>query len=60
MNLTVYNVLGQKVRTLVNERQAAGNYSIYFNAAGLAGGVYLYKLSADNRVIQTRKMILMR
>ncbi len=60
VQLSVFNVLGQKVRTLVNERQAAGNHSVIFNASGLASGVYVYKLSTENGLIQTRRMILMR
>jgi len=60
VHLTIYNALGQKVKTLVNERQAAGNYSATFNADGLATGVYLYKLTTNSKVVQTRKMVLMR
>ncbi len=59
VELTVYNVLGQKIRTLVKERQQAGQYKISFDGSGLASGVYLYKLKANN-LVDTRKMILMR
>jgi len=60
VQLVVYNALGQKVRTLVNSRQEAGSYSLKFDAAKLASGVYYYKLSTDNGFVQTRKMILLR
>ncbi len=60
VQLTVYNALGQKIRTLVNSKQEAGPHTVTFNAAGLASGVYYYKLSAGNNTIQTRKMILLR
>ncbi len=58
--IAVYNTLGQKVRTLVNGQQEAGNHSVILNAAGLASGVYVYKLTTDNGFTQTRKMIFMR
>lgn len=48
VNLSVYNVLGEKVMTLVNEVQKANSYSINFNATGLASGVYFYKLESGN------------
>ncbi len=60
VELIVYNVLGQKVRTLVNGNQAAGKHSVLFNADDLASGVYLYRLSTGNGLVQTKKMILLR
>ncbi|HGY55389.1 MAG TPA: T9SS type A sorting domain-containing protein [Caldithrix abyssi] len=59
VELAVYNLLGQKLTTLVNEGQTAGTYHVLFDGKGLAGGVYLYKLKV-NRQVQSRKMILMR
>jgi hypothetical protein len=59
VQLEVYNVLGQKVKTLVNQRQAAGTHSVTFNATGLASGVYYYKIQADG-FRQVRKMMLVR
>ena len=44
--LDVYNILGQRVRRLMNEEKAAGAYSIGFNAENLSSGVYFYKLTA--------------
>ena len=60
VELVVYNILGQKVRTLVNKRQTAGRYSITFNAHHLASGVYLYRLSTGNGLVQIKKMVLIR
>ncbi len=57
--LTVYNSLGQKIATLVNKQQAAGEYSVRFNAKNLPSGVYYYKLQSAN-FVQTRKMILLK
>ncbi len=47
--LTVYDVLGKKIATLVNERQQPGSYSVTFNASSLASGVYLARLSSNGR-----------
>ncbi|MGH1366792.1 MAG: T9SS type A sorting domain-containing protein [Calditrichia bacterium] len=59
ITVTVYNLAGQKVATLVNGRQNAGTYSINFDASDLASGVYFYRLASQN-VNLTQKMILMK
>ena len=58
VNLSVYNLSGQKVRVLINEKQAAGRYSITFNAGSLPSGIYYYTLKTGNFVL-TRRMILL-
>ena len=58
VQLIVYNTLGQKVRTLVNGRQEAGEHSVVFNSQGLPSGVYFYRLQAGT-FTQIRKMILL-
>ncbi|KUG25120.1 hypothetical protein ASZ90_005064 [hydrocarbon metagenome] len=57
--LIVYDILGRKVKTLVNEVKAPGTYEITLDASQLASGVYLYRLSAGN-FIQTKKMIILK
>ncbi len=59
VTLKVYNLLGQEVATLVNEQLAAGTFAADFNAAPLASGTYVYRLSADG-FVQARKMVLMK
>ena len=59
VELTVYNILGQKVLELVNGRRKPGKYSVSFNAGGLPSGVYYYRLKSG-LFVQTKKMILMR
>lgn len=59
VRLEVYDVLGRKITTLVNEEKSAGIYSIQFNGYKLSSGVYYYTLLA-NDFIQTKKMILIK
>ncbi len=59
VNLTIFNLLGEKVATLVNEVKSAGSYIVDFNASNLASGVYLYKLQAGS-FMQTHKMLLLK
>jgi hypothetical protein len=57
VEITVYNILGNKVATLFSGIKSAGNHSILFDAANLSSGVYFYKI-ITNEFVQTRKMIL--
>ena len=59
VKLTIYNVLGQKVATLVDAEQVPGNYRVKFNGQNLAAGIYFYRLQAGN-FVQNRKMILIK
>jgi hypothetical protein len=64
VTLKVYNVLGNEIATLVNERKPAGIYEAefsadYVNGTELPSGVYFYSLTAGS-FIQTRKMILIK
>ncbi len=59
VTLTIYDVLGKQVTSLVNEFKNAGRYSIRFDAARLSSGMYFYKISAGN-FTQIKKFILMK
>ncbi len=59
LQLKIYDILGREIATLVNEKQAAGNYSVRFNAANLSSGIYLYKLEAGN-FRSVKKMIILK
>ena len=59
VNLTVFNITGEKVATLVNREYQTGNYTVEFNANNLASGIYLYRLTTGN-FVSTKKMILMK
>ncbi|MFH0736450.1 MAG: T9SS type A sorting domain-containing protein [bacterium] len=57
--LEVYNVIGQKVATLVNKDLKSGKYEFSFDASKLSSGVYFYKLESGNNV-STKKMMLLK
>ncbi len=59
VTLEIYNLLGQKVATLVDKELNTGTYMTYWNATGLASGVYLYRLQAGN-YSKTKKLILLK
>jgi len=59
VKLTVYNLAGQEVATLLNEYRSAGQYSIEFNAENLPSGIYFYRLNAGDYSAM-KKMILMK
>ena len=59
VNLTIYNVLGEEVATLVSEKLTAGKYKYQWDASTFASGVYLYRLEAG-AFMQAQKMVLMR
>ena len=62
VKLTIYNILGEKVKTLVNGQSPASN-SVKWNATNSAGkkvssGIYLYKLETENHVTMKKMMLL--
>jgi hypothetical protein len=59
VKITVYNAIGSKVTTIVNEYKPAGNYSVQFNGSNLASGIYLYRLESGN-FSDTKKLILLK
>ena len=65
VELTVYNVLGQPVRTLVAEHQSAGRYVVEWDATNdsghsLSSGMYFYRLAAGGEFLETKKMLLLK
>ncbi len=59
VNLSVYNIRGQKVKMLIAKKQNAGIFRIKFNAENLSSGIYIYTLRAPSGKI-SKKMLLLR
>ncbi len=59
VSLKVFDMLGNEVATLVNEKKSAGNYEIKFDASGLSSGIYLYTLQSGG-FVETKKMIYLK
>ena len=57
VQIRIFDVLGNEIKTLINEEKPAGTYELTWNAANLPSGVYFYQLKAGE-FIQTKKMLL--
>jgi len=58
VRLDVFNMLGQRVAVLVNERKSAGSYIVSFDASGLSSGVYFYRLQTDSQTLARQMMLI--
>ncbi|MFY0698432.1 MAG: T9SS type A sorting domain-containing protein [Balneola sp.] len=59
VSLTVYNVLGQRVATLLNNRKyTSGSHTLSFDASNLASGIYIYRIEAGSYVSQKRMTLI--
>jgi flagellar hook assembly protein FlgD len=64
VNITIYDMMGKQVKTLINDQQTAGYKSVQWNATNNLGepvtaGLYLYTIQAGD-YSQTRKMVLLK
>jgi hypothetical protein len=59
VTIEIFDILGRKVETLIDEKQQAGYHRIIWNAADRSSGIYLYRIEAGNNA-ETRKMLLLR
>jgi hypothetical protein len=55
----VFDILGREVKSLVNEIQKAGSYSVVLDASNLASGTYYYRMEAGD-FVSTKKMIIVK
>lgn len=60
VELSVFNLVGQKIATLVSEDQTAGIHQAQWDAANFASGIYLYKLQTGSGFSQTKRMLLVK
>ncbi|MEJ2494582.1 MAG: T9SS type A sorting domain-containing protein, partial [Ignavibacteriaceae bacterium] len=59
VRLSVYNMIGEEVKVLVDEKKDAGFYEKTFDASNLPSGAYVYKLESPG-LVQAKKMLLMK
>ncbi|MGD8780869.1 MAG: T9SS type A sorting domain-containing protein [Ignavibacteria bacterium] len=57
--LKIYDILGNEIKTLVNESKQEGDYQVTFDASDLPSGVYIYKLQSGEHSI-SKKMLLIK
>jgi len=60
VSIEVFNILGKRVSSLVNQRKSAGNYTAQFQASNLSSGVYFYTLRINGKVLKSQKMLLIK
>jgi choice-of-anchor B domain-containing protein len=60
VKLTIYDIHGKELKTLVNSYKRAGSYKAEFNSTGFASGIYFYKLSVDDKYSDVKKMVLIK
>jgi len=58
VNISVYNMLGQEVKTLVDEFRSVGVHNVTFDASGLSSGVYIYRLVTPSQSFTKQMMLL--
>lgn len=59
IELNIYDAIGNKIKTLVDEMKSPGSYNLTFNAKNLSGGVYFYALHS-NQTVSTKKMVFLK
>lgn len=59
ISLVVFNTLGEKISTLVDEEKYPGNYTVLFDGSNLSSGIYFYIMKAGN-FIETKKLVLLK
>jgi len=60
VELSIYNIFGQKVTRIVSEKKSAGYYKVEWDASGFASGVYFYRLATSTGFVQTKKLLLLK
>ncbi|MEJ2505225.1 MAG: T9SS type A sorting domain-containing protein [Ignavibacteriaceae bacterium] len=60
VEIKIFDISGQEIATLVDEKKSIGSYEIIWNAQSLPSGIYFYKLIAGNYFTETKKMILLK
>jgi hypothetical protein len=59
VTIKIYDVLGNELKTLINDEKSAGYYKIDFDASQFSSGIYIYELKS-NEFVASKKMLLIR
>ncbi|GAG36858.1 unnamed protein product, partial [marine sediment metagenome] len=59
VQLTIYDLLGRQVKTLIDEYRHEGVHTVTFDASDLSSGVYFYRLKAGD-LVETKRMVLLK
>ena len=62
VNITVFDIAGREIKTIVNEFRTAGYYTVQFDASGISSGAYFYRImtDGDNKFVLTKKLVLVK
>jgi hypothetical protein len=60
VKITVFDIAGKEVVSLVENKQGRGSHTVNFNAEKLTSGIYFYKLNVDDKVVASKSMILLK
>lgn len=60
ITIKIYNIKGEEIFLLVNERKNEGSYSAEFDGSNLASGIYFYSLTIDGKTVDSKRMILLK
>jgi hypothetical protein len=58
VKLEVYNILGKKIATLIDEVKNQGAHQVLFEASGISSGVYFYRIEFEGQVLTNKMMLL--
>jgi hypothetical protein len=62
VNITVFDLTGREIKTIVNEFRTAGYYTVQFDASGVSSGVYFYRImtGGSNKFVMTKKLVVVK
>jgi len=60
VSIKIYDVLGNEIITFVNERKPPGNFDVIFDGSNFPSGIYFYDLVVDGKIIDTKRMLLLK
>ena len=62
INITIYDLTGKEIKTLINEYRSAGYYTVTFDASGISSGTYFYRMTTDGdkSYVVTKKLVVVK